>query len=100
MKLTPYEQETVISFNEEDAAANVYTHNQKLTKKLKELSLKFPDQFYPEKGIRDGAVCYSVPKKCIGIRPPYPNERREADSKRAKQAGITSPDRRGSHKAK
>ena len=98
MRLTPYEQETIISFNEEDDIASVYTHNQKLMRKLKELYLKCPKHVYPEKVVHDGAVCYVVPKKCVGIRPPYPDERREADSKRAKQAGISSPIRRGKSK--
>ena len=34
MKLSKYEQETIINFNEEDKFADVYTHNKKLMDRM------------------------------------------------------------------
>lgn len=45
MKLTPYEMETIINYNQEDDTASVYTYDQKLKDKLMELSARFPDKF-------------------------------------------------------
>ena len=43
MKLSRYEQETIICYNEEEETANVYTHNNKLAVKLKRLAEKYPE---------------------------------------------------------
>ncbi len=93
MILSKYEQETIICYNEEEATASVYTHNNKLIKKLKRLSEKYPDKVKPERPEHRGAVSYLVPKRCISIREPYSERRREADSIRAKTAKIRPPDR-------
>lgn len=90
MKLTKYERETIICYNEEEATASVYTHNKKLIQKLKRLSEKYPDKVKPE---HRGAVSYLVPKRCVSVREPYSDRRREADSLRAKTAKIRPPDR-------
>ena len=93
MKLTPAERETIILFDDAGSTANVYTHDHKLIEKLKRLHEKYPDQIFPDKKARAGAVSYTVPKRCVSIRPPYSEERRKADSERAKQAGIVPPKR-------
>ena len=93
MKLTPYERETIILYNEAENTASVYTHDHRLIEKLKRLHEKYPDQIYPEKKMRHGAVSYIVPKRCVGIRSPYSEERRKADSERARKAGIAPPGR-------
>ena len=94
MKLTPAERETIIIFNDADSTANVYTHDRKLIDKLKRLHEKYPDQIFPDRKSRAGAVSYTVPKRCVSIRPPYSEERRKADSERAKKAGIAPPGRK------
>ena len=94
MKLTPAERETIIVFDEADDNASVYTHDRKLTEKLKQLHKKHPEQIYPKGKCHPGAVSYVVPKRCVSIRPPYSEERRKADSERAKKAGIVPPGRR------
>lgn len=38
MKLSRYERETIISFNEEEQLASVYTHNKALRNKLNKLA--------------------------------------------------------------
>ena len=94
MKLTPYERETIILYNEAEDTASVYTYDHRLIEKLKQLHAKHPDKIYPEKKMRHGAVSYIVPKRCVGVRSPYSEERRNADSERAKKAGIAPPGRR------
>ena len=94
MSLSKLERETIILFNEEEATASVYTHNQKLTAKLRRMAEKYPDKVYPERREHPGAVSYIVPKSCISVREPYNEARRTAQSKQAKAAGIRPP-RRG-----
>ncbi len=93
MKLSKYEEETVVLYNEAESTANVYTHDLKLKEKLRRLSEKYPHQivFQEENGV--GGVTYTVPKKCVLIREPYSEERRKADSERAKTAGRKPPKR-------
>ena len=89
--LTRLEQETIILFNEEEKTASVYTHNAKLTEKLRRMAEKFPDQVYPERREHPGAVSYIVPKGCISVREPYSEQRRKALSEWAKAAGVHPP---------
>lgn len=44
MKLSLYEQETIILYNQADTTAEVYTHDRKLMEKLTRLSQKHPEQ--------------------------------------------------------
>ena len=92
MKLSRYELETIINFNEEEDTASVYTHNNKLREKLLRLSKKHPDEIRVEQKRRDAAT-FIVPKSCVSVREPYSDTRRAADSKRAKEANIKPPDR-------
>lgn len=92
MKLFRYEQETIINFNEEEETASVYTHNNKLREKLLRLAKKYPDKIKVESKTRD-AASFIVPKRCVSVREPYSDARREADSIRAKSAQIQPPGR-------
>ncbi len=93
MKPSRYEQETVICFNEEEDTASIYTHNNKLVEKLRRLAEKYPDKVQPVK-IEQHSVSYTVPKRCVSVREPYSDARREAASLRAKSACVAPP-RRG-----
>lgn len=96
MKLSPEERETIILYNEAAETASVYTHDPKLIGKLKRLHEKYPDKIYPEKTHQHGSdryASYIVPKRCVSVREPYSEERRKADSERARQAGIAPPKR-------
>ena len=44
MKLSPYEQETIILYNQGEAAADVETYDPKLLEKLNRLAEKYPEQ--------------------------------------------------------
>lgn len=93
MKLTRAEQETIISFDEESPTANVYTHNLKLQKKLDELAAQHPNRVKHERDYPEGAKSYLVPKRCVSIRAPYSDERREADRQRALLTRLQPPNR-------
>lgn len=88
LRLSRYEQETVINYNQAEQAASVYTHDPKLLKKLARLHEKYPDQVWPER-----ENTYTVPKACVLIREPYSEQRRAAARDRAKAAGIRPPER-------
>lgn len=93
MKLSRYEQETIICFNEEEDTASVYTHNNKLAEKLRRLAVKYPDKVKIERAEQHGAASFTVPKRCVSVREPYSDARRQADSQRAKSAQIKPPGR-------
>ncbi len=93
MNLSKYEEETVVLYNEAESTANVYTHDPKLKEKLRRLSKKYPNQIIFQTENDGGGVTYIVPKKCVLIREPYSEERRRADSERAKTAGRKPPKR-------
>lgn len=93
MKLTPAERETIILFSDADDTASVYTFDRRLIKKLDLLCRKCPDEVYEERRSGHGAKNYIVPKNCVSIREPVSRARREAASRRAKEAGIMPPDR-------
>ena len=93
MELSKLEQETIVLFNEAEATASVYTHNKKLREKLERMALKFPGKVALERPEQAGAVSYLVPKSCVSVREPFSRARREAASRRAKEAGTVPPDR-------
>lgn len=86
MKLSKYEKETIILYNQAEPTASVYTQDPKLLVKLARLSEKYPQQIQP-----DGPNRYVVPKGCVLVREPYSEERRKAASVRAKMAGYAPP---------
>ena len=88
MKRSRYEQETVISYNEAEATASIYTHDRKLIQKLTRLAEK-----YPHKINRKREHNFTVPKSCVLVREPYSDERRAAARARAKLSGTTPPPR-------
>lgn len=100
MKLSKYEQETILLYNEEEATASVYTHDPKLIEKLKRLSKKYPEKIYLDRKEHPGAVSYIVPKGCVSVREPYSDQRRKAASERAKIAGYKPPTRSVCSKSK
>ena len=70
MKLSPYEQETIINFNEAEKAASVYTHNNALRHKLEKLSQERPEECKLKQISRDGRVVdYIIPKAWVRVTP-------------------------------
>ena len=81
MKLSLYEQETIILYNQAEVVAEVYTHDPRLLEKLRRLAEKYPDQI-----VKKDRQTFLVPKRCVSVR-----ERRKAASERAKAAGYRPP---------
>ena len=79
MNMARYEQETIISFNEEEKTAGIYTHNKVLRQKLEALARDRPEDCRLVKVSRSGrAVDYHhrseerrVGKECRSRWSPY-----------------------------
>lgn len=72
MKLSLYEQETIILYNQAEATAEVYSHDPRLLEKLRRLAEKYPDQI-----VKKDRQTFTVPKRCVSVREPYSAERRK-----------------------
>ena len=70
MKLSAYERETIILFNETSEPAEVFTYNKKMIRKLEKLANKFPDEFMLKSDNEGGGMTYIVPKNRILISTP------------------------------
>lgn len=83
-KPSRYEKETIITYNEEDKLATVYTHNTKLINKLIKDCEKFPDKI---KLISQDefSKTFELPKKLIGVRSPriFTEEQRKKQKEQA-----------------
>ena len=91
-KLTKYEKETIILFNEGEDTASIYTFNAGLKKRLALFAKKYPDLCRQEKAHEQGGVSYVLDKSRLSIRrqPPMSEERRRKASENAKQTGFSS----------
>ena len=67
MSLSRIEQETIITFNEQEKEANVYTFNRKMKRRLEELSKRFPNDVTLDTVGSVGDVTYSIPKQWVRI---------------------------------
>ena len=92
MKLTKYEQETIVTYNEEEKTAGVYTHNKALLRKLEQLSQTRPDECKLESTSRGGqAADYIIPKSWVKIKPPrIASEAQKAASRAAAEKARLS----------
>ena len=83
MKLTRYEQETVINFNAEEPDAMVYTRDKAVMRKLDALVTEFPDVFQCI-AETDIDKTYEMPKSVVTYRKPrkISEEQREAARER------------------
>ena len=91
-KLTKYEKETIILFNEGEDTASIYTFNAGLKKRLALFAKKYPDLCRQEKAHEQGGVSYVLDKSRLSIRlqPPMSEERRRKASETAKQTRFQS----------
>ena len=91
-KLTKYEKETILLFNEGEDTASIYTFNAGLKKRLALFAKKYPDLCRQEKAHEQGGVSYVLEKSRLSIRlqPPMSEERRRKASENAKQTGFSS----------
>lgn len=70
MNIPKEERETIITYNEAEPVASVYTMNGALIRKLEGLTESRPDEARRVKNHPDGAQEYEVPKKWIRVQPP------------------------------
>lgn len=90
MKLTKYEKETIINFNEGEKEASIYTFNASLKRRLAEFAHKYPALCRLERSTAEGSVTYVMDKSRLSIRflPPYSEERKAAASAYVKEHGF------------
>ena len=91
-KLTKYEKETIVLFNEGEDTAHIQTFNAGLRNRLAAFSKKYPALCRPEKTYAQGGVSYVLDKSRLSIRlqPPYSEERRRKAGENAKQNSFKS----------
>lgn len=65
-----YERETIITYNEAEDEAHVYTFNKALIRKLTDISQERPDECILESKGPEDAASFVVPKKYIKVKPP------------------------------
>ena len=89
-RLSKYEKETIINWNEAENLASVYTFNASLKRRLAEFSRKYPLLCRLERSTPEGSVTYVLDKSRLSIRlvPPYSEERKAAASAYAKEHGF------------
>ena len=77
-RLTKYEKETIILFNEAEPTANIYTCNKALQNRLAKFSRENPKCARLITACPCGAVSYEVDKNRLSVRftSPYSEERR------------------------
>ena len=91
-KLTKYEKETIVLFNEGEDTASIFTYNAGLRRRLENFSKKYPDLCRLEKSCEQVGVSYVLEKSRLSIRlqPPMSEERRQKASEYAKQNGFNA----------
>lgn len=84
------ERETIITYNESEPTANVYTTNKSLARKLDSLTNTRPDDARRVKTYPDGAQEYEVPKKWVKVNPTrvYSEEQRAAIAARLRKPQV------------
>lgn len=70
MKLSGTERETIVLYNEAEAAASIYTHNAALCRQLSELCGTYPGQVRQTGDNGYGGLSFELPKKWVRITPP------------------------------
>ena len=89
MKLTRYEQETIINFNADEKMATLYTRDPAVMRKVDTLVIEYPDTFKCI-GETDIDKTYEMPKSFVSYRKPrrLSEEQRDAARKRMKNLKI------------
>lgn len=90
MRLTKYEQETVVNWNRSDNEASIYTFEPDLKRRLALFAKKHPECCKLERTTKEGSVTYTIDKKRLSVRltAPYSEERRKAASIRAQNTPL------------
>ena len=89
-KLSKYEKETIINWNEAENLASIYTFNASLKRRLAEFSRKYPLLCRLERSTPEGSVTYVLDKSRLSIRliPPYSEERKRLEARNQEIDGM------------
>lgn len=89
-KLSKYEKETIIHWNQSDEPVSIQTYDVGLKKRLAVFSKQFLDLCRMERSNELGGVFYQLEKSRISLRliAPYSEERRKRASEQAKKTGL------------
>ena len=68
MALSKLERETIITYNEAEAEAEIYTYNRPLQRKLERLALERPEEVKILCADRTGSKAFRLPKKFVSVR--------------------------------
>ncbi|MCD7805830.1 MAG: molecular chaperone [Lachnospiraceae bacterium] len=97
-RLSKYEKETIINFNESEKEATIYTFNASLNRRLAEFSRCYPSLCYLTRSTAEGSVTYTIDKSRLSIRlvPPYSEDRKAAAREYAKEHGfrVVNPEKK------
>ena len=81
MKMTRYEQETIINFNAEEKMATLYTRDPAVMRKVDALVIEYPNTFKCI-GETDIDKTYEMPKSVVTYRKPRKLSERDKDKRR------------------
>lgn len=95
MKLTKYEKETIINFNEEEQFASIYTHNTSLKRRLSRFAARHPELCRLECVNINGGMTFSMDKSRLSFRmtEPYSEKRLAAARECGKRTGFGGKDK-------
>ena len=88
--LTKKQKITEVYYNAKDPFAEVYTHDTKLKKRLRDYAEKYPELCQLTDDDGQGGLRFEIDKSRISIRltAPYSDDRRKAASELAKRRGL------------
>ena len=89
MKLTRYEQETIINFSADDQTATLYTRDPVVMRQLDALVTEYPD-IYKCIGETDIDKTYSMPKSRISYRKPRHLSEKQRNAARERMMKINN----------
>lgn len=91
-RLTKYEKETIVLYNQTGAPASIYAFDASLKRRLEKFAKQYPECCHLESTSGLGAAAYVIDKARLSIRlvPPYSEERRQKASEYAKRNGYGS----------
>ena len=70
MRLSNVERETIVTYNQAERTANIYTHNPALIAQLLELCQTYPEQVRQTATNDWGGLTFELPKKWLKVSPP------------------------------
>ena len=90
MKLSNYEKESIILFNEGEKTASFYTHNEAWQRRLLGLCRERPGEAELVEDNGTGGLTFEVPKKWLKVTPPRvlsPAQKRVLEEMNKKRGG-------------